>query len=69
VSRNAAILAGGLLLLLGAAMSAEAAKIGELTETDIFEQAIRFFSMKDPTARYALGGAVLLGISCGLLGS
>lgn len=69
MSRTAALLAGVLLLLLGAAMPAEAAKIGELTESDIFEQAIRFFSMKDPTARYALGGALLLGISCGLLGS
>ena len=33
------------------------------------EQAARFFSLRDPSLRYALVGSVLLGLSCGLLGS
>lgn len=46
-----------------------AAKIGEITETNVVDQAIRFFSFQDPSLRYALLGSVLLGITCGLLGS
>jgi manganese/zinc/iron transport system permease protein len=33
------------------------------------EQAGRFFSLSDPSVRYAVLGSILLGISCGLLGS
>ncbi|MEW6158812.1 MAG: metal ABC transporter permease [Verrucomicrobiota bacterium] len=55
-------------LILSAA-SAHAAKIGDLSETSILEQAIRFFSFQDPSVRYALAGSILLGICCGLLGS
>lgn len=33
------------------------------------EQAWRFLTMQDPSLRYALVGSILLGISCGLLGS
>ncbi len=46
-----------------------AAKIGELTETSVFEQALRFLSLKDPAVRIAVLGSIFLGINCGLLGS
>ena len=46
-----------------------AAKIGDLTESDLFNQALRFFTMSDPSLRYALIGSILLGVSCGILGS
>jgi ABC-type Mn2+/Zn2+ transport system permease subunit/Mn-dependent DtxR family transcriptional regulator len=58
-----------LLLLLGGSLTASAARIGELTETSVMEQALRFFTFRDPTVRYALAGSILLGITCGLLGS
>ena len=46
-----------------------AARISEVGETRIVEQALRFFSLRDPAVRYALAGSLLLGLSCGLLGS
>jgi ABC-type Mn2+/Zn2+ transport system permease subunit/Mn-dependent DtxR family transcriptional regulator len=46
-----------------------AAKIGEISNTTFSEQALRFFTFQDPSLRYALVGSMLLGISCGLLGS
>lgn len=51
------------------APSAEAAKIGELTENSMRAQAWRFLTLQDPAVRYALAGSVLLGVSCGLLGA
>lgn len=57
----------GTLLLLSAV--AEAAKIGEVTDTEWKEQAVRFWRFQDPAVRYALWGSVAMGISCGLLGS
>lgn len=57
------------LLLVAAAAPAEAARIGDLGEIDVGEQVRRFFSFRDPAVRYALAGSVLLGISCGILGS
>jgi ABC-type Mn2+/Zn2+ transport system permease subunit/Mn-dependent DtxR family transcriptional regulator len=48
---------------------AHAAKISDLVETHFLEQAARFFTFSDPSLRYALLGSMLLGISCGLLGS
>ena len=49
--------------------SAWAAKIGDVAEeTSLGQQALRFFSFRDPSVRYAVIGSVLLGISCGLLG-
>lgn len=56
-------------ILLFVASTAHAAKISELTETNVGEQAVRFFTFQDPSLRYALAGSILLGISCGLLGS
>ena len=55
----------GLLLI----NQAQAAKIGDLATTNIVDQAIRFFTFQDPAVRYALIGSILLGLSCGLLGS
>lgn len=57
-----------LLLLLLSTVS-EAARIGDLVESSRWEQALRFFSMRDPALRLALAGSILLGVSCGLLGS
>ena len=49
--------------------SAWPAKIGDVAEeTSLGQQAIRFFSFRDPSVRYAVIGSVMLGISCGLLG-
>jgi len=57
------------MLLLIACIPAEAAKISEISETSIGDQALRFFSFRDPSLRYALIGSILLGITCGLMGS
>jgi manganese/zinc/iron transport system permease protein len=57
-----------LLLLLTFATSAEAARIGEGVESDVWGQAVRFFSFQDASLRLALLGALLLGLNCGLLG-
>lgn len=58
-----------LLTLLLLLPSAHAAQIGDLVETDLKEQVLRFLSLADPAVRFALFGSILLGISCGLLGS
>ncbi len=55
--------------MVGIVPEAEAAKIGEITETEWTDQAARFFSFRDPSVRYAVFGSIFLGISCGLLGS
>jgi ABC-type Mn2+/Zn2+ transport system permease subunit/Mn-dependent DtxR family transcriptional regulator len=57
------------VLLLALCGQAHAAKIGDLVQTDILEQALDFFTFREPAVRYALLGSMLLGISCGLLGS
>lgn len=67
-SRFQVPLACALLFLVGA-LPAEAARIGDLGEVDILEQVRRFFSLRDPAVRYALLGSVLLGLTCGILGS
>ena len=53
---------------LAAASNANAARIGEITQSNWQEQAIRFLTLKDSAARCALAGALLTGLSCGLLG-
>ena len=59
-------------LMLAALMAspefAWADRIGDIAETTVLDQAKRFFSFKDPSVRYAIIGAILLGISCGLMG-
>lgn len=57
------------LLYLCAPELVWAERIGDMGETVVWDQAQRFFSLKDPAVRYALMGSILLGISCGLLGS
>lgn len=61
------------LLLLALALllpsSAHAARIGDLSSTDILEQALRFFTFRDEALRIALLGCLLLGLNCGMLGS
>lgn len=62
----------GLAVALLVALSAGAAKIGELGGaggSDWMEQGLRFVSLRDPAVRYAVVGAVFLGVSCGILGS
>jgi ABC-type Mn2+/Zn2+ transport system permease subunit/Mn-dependent DtxR family transcriptional regulator len=48
---------------------AKAARIGDVMEAGAWEQALRFLRLEDTTVRLALGGSVLLGITCGLLGA
>jgi ABC-type Mn2+/Zn2+ transport system permease subunit/Mn-dependent DtxR family transcriptional regulator len=64
---------GARILFLLAAVAAfcpdaHAIRIGEISETSIGEQVVRFFTFRDPSLRYALLGSILLGINCGLLG-
>jgi ABC-type Mn2+/Zn2+ transport system permease subunit/Mn-dependent DtxR family transcriptional regulator len=56
-----------LFLFLGNEVSA--AKISEISDTHLFEQIVRFISFSDPSVRYAVLASLLLGTSCGLLGS
>lgn len=58
--------AAGLALASG---TAEAARISELETSGTLERAARFFSLQDPSLRYALLGSLLLGLSCGLMGA
>ena len=58
-----------LLLLAVGVAPVRAAGIGDLVEINWVEQAARFFTFQDATVRYALLGSILLGLSCGLLGS
>jgi manganese/zinc/iron transport system permease protein len=53
-------------LLLG---TTQAARISEVVELSMVEQALRFFSFRDPAVRHALAGSLLLGLCCGLMGS
>ena len=58
-----------LSLLLFSCSDAFAARIGELADNNMLDQAIRFFSFRDPTVRMALLGCLMLGLCCGLLGT
>lgn len=58
-----------LTLFLFGIVPAEAARIGDIGEIDAWEQIQRFLSLRDPAVRYALLGSVLLGLTCGTLGS
>jgi ABC-type Mn2+/Zn2+ transport system permease subunit/Mn-dependent DtxR family transcriptional regulator len=58
-----------ILCLAAAASPLHAASISELADARWGEQAVRFFSLRDPSVRYALIGTVLLGLTCGVLGS
>lgn len=56
-------------LFLAEAVPLHAARIGEFIDTSVLEQITRFFSLRDPVLRAVLLGSVLLGVTCGLLGS
>jgi ABC-type Mn2+/Zn2+ transport system permease subunit/Mn-dependent DtxR family transcriptional regulator len=56
-------------LWLVALSPAYAAKVSDISSTSLREQALRFFTFQDPSLRYALAGVILLGVTCGLLGS
>lgn len=61
---------GWLIVLLAMlATQAQAARIGDVVEVSGWEQAARFLSLRDTSVQLALAGAVLLGATCGLLGS
>lgn len=47
----------------------QAARISDLVDAGVLEQAARFFQFSDPSLRYALAGSILLGICCGLMGA
>lgn len=57
-----------LVTLLVGTTPLHAARIGDVTESSVLEQAMRFFTFQDPALRLALAGCVLLGLNCGLLG-
>lgn len=61
------VIAGILVFLFSA--PAHAARISEITEADTLTRAVRFFTFSDPSLRYALVGSMLLGLSCGLMGT
>jgi len=44
-------------------------RIGDLDTANLGQQLLRFFTLSDPSLRYALAGSALLGFSCGLLGA
>lgn len=56
------------VLLFLTAPVCHAARIGDLTDTSVTEQALRFFTFSDASLRMALIGCILLGLNCGLLG-
>lgn len=57
-------LCGGLFPL-----ASQAARIGELQETSVWDQALRFWSFQDPSVIIVVAGTLMLGICCGLMGS
>lgn len=57
-----------LLLALLGGVTAQAARVSDVAPTEWAEQAGRFFSLRDPSVRYSLAGAVLIGVGCGVLG-
>lgn len=58
----------GLFLALAAAATAHAARVSDFGGTQWAEQAWRFLTLRDPSVRYAVAGAVCLGVCCGVLG-
>ncbi len=64
-ARNLLAICGFLILC----SLSQAAKIGELTDTNWQEQAIEFWTMQQPSVRMAVVGTTLIGLCCGILGS
>lgn len=57
-----------LLVALVGAVTLHAARVSDVAAVEWTEQVARFFSLRDPAVRYAVAGAVLMGICCGVLG-
>lgn len=66
---NAWGLALFVVVFLSTAPVVLAASVSEISGTNWQDQFVRFFSFRDASLRYALIGSILLGLSCGLLGS
>lgn len=49
--------------------SAHAARPADFVENDVWDQLMRFLSLRDQGVRLVLGGSLLLGLGCGVLGS
>ena len=50
-------------------LTVSAARITDLSENNVWEQAVRFFTFSDSQVTVPLIGCLLLGLCCGLLGS
>ena len=50
-------------------IATQAARIGEIAETNVWDQALRFWSFQDPSVIVVVSGTLMLGICCGLMGS
>ena len=69
MSRTAKIVLLLIAVTVVSLASAHAARIGDLSDVNLRDQAWRFFTFQDPTVRFAFIGSILLGVTCGLLGS
>ncbi|MCA9447431.1 MAG: metal ABC transporter permease [Candidatus Omnitrophica bacterium] len=58
-----------LLAIIFLAAPAKAARIGEVIDTNFWEQTVRFLSFQDRAVVMALIGSLMIGLNCGLLGS
>ncbi|QQL45450.1 iron chelate uptake ABC transporter family permease subunit [Sulfuriroseicoccus oceanibius] len=57
------------LLLMCLPSVAHAARPSDMVEVNAWDQLLRFVSLRDEGVRYLLGGSLLLGLGCGVLGS
>ena len=69
MSRVRTIIIFGAVIFCVAVHEASAARIGEIVETDPWDQMRRFITLSDRGLRLSLIGALLFGAVCGLLGS
>lgn len=59
----------GLLFFVAVmAVDAHAARVSDVADVNWSDQVLRFLSLRDASVRYAVGGAVFLGVCCGVLG-
>ena len=69
MSRVRTIIIFGAVIFCVAVHESSAARIGEIVETDPWDQMKRFITLSDRGLRLSLIGALLFGAVCGLLGS
>jgi hypothetical protein len=69
MSRVRTIIIFGAVIFCVAVHESSAARIGEIVETDPWDQMRRFITLSDRGLRLSLIGALLFGAVCGLLGS